>query len=252
MEEKMEVKAIESQLHEQFAVNNNDHASTLVSIIAAVVAVIGAYGYVFVHSTVCGQKFWGKLVLDGRQYTLSTLLLTGAAAIFILAILAAIALTLGAGARRDQFIVHAIRCKAYGGFDKMSVESDENGGIFPDKYHPFDKGDDFCIGIFGTCLTICHWLWLIVVLLTVSRMPFGRIGEFFQSGPFLPPVLFLIMAVAYTILFLPFKLNLKKICLWYEAHSNYDKLQKEFSRCKENPEDKKENPEGKKGDNHDN
>ena len=52
MEEKMEVKDIESQLHEQFAVNNNDHASTLVSIIAAVVAVIGAYGYVFVHSTV--------------------------------------------------------------------------------------------------------------------------------------------------------------------------------------------------------
>ena len=239
MEEKMEVKAIESQLHEQFAVNNNDHASTLVSIIAAVVAVIGAYGYVFVHSTVCGQKFWGKLVLDGQQYTLSTLLLTGAAAIFILAILAAIALTLGAGARRDQFIVHAIRCKAYGGFDKLPARK---GGIFPDKYHPFDKGDDFCIGIFGTCLTICHWLWLIVVLLTVSRMPFGRIGEFFQSGPFLPPVLFLIMVFAYFILFLPFKLNLKKICLWYEARSKYDKLQNEFFEIQT----------AMKGDNHDN
>ena len=197
-------------------------------------------------------KLWGKLVLGDYQYTFSTLLLTGSAAIFILAILAAIALTLGAGARRDQFIVHAIRCKAYGGFDKMSVGSGENGGIFPEKYHPFDKGDDFCIGIFGTFLTICHWLWLIVVLLTVSRIPFCRISGFFKSGPYLPPVLFLIMAVVYFILFLPFMCYLKKLCLWHEARSKYDKLQKEFSRCKENPEDKKENPEGKNGDNHDN
>ncbi len=223
----MKVDDIESQLHEQFAVNNNDHASTLVSIIAATVAVVGAYGYVFVHSTVCCQKLWGKLVSDNQQYTLSTLLLTGAVAIFILAILAAIALTLGAGARRDQFIVHAIRCKAYGVSAKLSVGK---GGIFPEKYHPFDKGDDFCIGIFGTCLTMCHWLWLFVVLLTVSRMPFCRISEFFQSGPYFPPVLFLIMAVAYFILFLPFMCHLKKLCLWHEARSKYNRMQNEFSK----------------------
>jgi len=228
IEVKMKVEEIESQLHEQFAVNNNDHASTLVSIIAAVVAVIGAYGYVFVHSTVYGQKVWGKLVFDDRQYTLSTLLLTGSAAIFILAILAAIALTLGASARRDQFIVHAIRCKAYGGSDKLTVGND---GIFPSGYHPFEKGDDFCIGIFGTCLTMCHWLWLIVVLLTVSRIPFSRISEFFQSGPYLPPVLFLIMAVAYFILFLPFNCCLK-LCLWHKECKKYDNLQKEFKDLK--------------------
>ena len=229
IEVKMKVEEIESQLHEQFAVNNNDHASTLVSIIAAVVAVIGVYGYVFVHSTVWCQKFWGKLALGNQQYTLSTLLLTGAAAIFILTILAAMALTLGASARRDQFIVHAIRCKAYGGVGKLPVGK---GGIFPDKYHPFDKGANFCIGIFGTCLTMCHWLCLIVVLLTLLRMPFCRTGEFFKSGPYLPPVLFLIMTVAYIILFRPFACWLKKFCLWHKECEKYDNLQKEFKDLK--------------------
>ena len=225
----MDVEDIESQLHEQFAVNNNNHASTLVSIIAAVVAVIGAYGYVFVHSTVWCQKFWGKLALGGQQYTLSTLLLTGAAAIFILTILAAISLSLGASARRDQFIVHAIRCKAYGCVNKLPIG---NGGIFPDMYHPFDKGDNFCIGIFGTCLTMCHWLWFIVVLLTLLRMPFCRTCEFFMSGPYLPPAVFLIMTVVYFILFLPFKCYLKRLCLWHKECTKYDNLQKEFKDLK--------------------
>ena len=43
---------LEKQLHEQYAINNNANLSSVIALLVSLFAAIGAYGYVFIHTTV--------------------------------------------------------------------------------------------------------------------------------------------------------------------------------------------------------
>ena len=112
-----------SQLHEQYAVNNNANLSSMVTLIVGVIAVIGYYGYVFVHTVEdfgCGNE----LFMQGEHFTMTTLLLTYLSATCILAILMRLCIYQGIAQRKEQIIIENIR--------KHYDTSNDFKNIFPD------------------------------------------------------------------------------------------------------------------------
>ena len=41
---------LEKQLHEQYAINNNANLGNIIVLLTALIAVFGAYGYIYLHS----------------------------------------------------------------------------------------------------------------------------------------------------------------------------------------------------------
>lgn len=41
---------LEKQLHEQYAINNNANLGSIIVLLTALIAVFGAYGYIYLHS----------------------------------------------------------------------------------------------------------------------------------------------------------------------------------------------------------
>ena len=131
---------LEKQLHEQYAVNNNSNAGTLVSLIGALLISFTGYGYVLYQYSI-------------GECAIGIVNVAAIAVIAVMAILCCISINLGAGQRMEQFITIAIRKKHYG-------ESNKYKEIFPDGYHPFNKSYyTFVQGLYNT--------WSIVTLLTI-------------------------------------------------------------------------------------
>lgn len=113
---------IEKQLHEQYAINANNNVTTMVSIAAVLLSVVGSYGYVFIHTEGLG-------LCNNPEFTQSGLIVTASVALLTLSALFCISGYLGTNQRLEQFIIHRIRCKCYDGSES----------IFPSKYNPFGK-----------------------------------------------------------------------------------------------------------------
>lgn len=145
------------QLHQQYAVNNNAKLSSAVTLIAALIAVIGAYGYVFLHINE------GSFVPCLKpEFNLLGVVLTATAAIIVLAIMKHICMYQGFAQRRDQFIIYAIRCKYY-----LKIKPDDGNRIFPDNYHPFGKkGIKMYQGMFGEFIKIFTAIQLVIIIST--------------------------------------------------------------------------------------
>lgn len=142
-------------LHEQYAVNNNAKLSSAVTLIVGLLAVIGAYGYVFLHV----DDNLGCL-RSTHEYTLDDLILTAMAAIIVLAIMKHICIYQGFAQRRDQFIIYAIRC-----YHGLKINNKDEERIFPDNYHPFNKeGVEIFQGLFGEFIKICSIIQIIIIL----------------------------------------------------------------------------------------
>lgn len=132
------------QLHEQYAVNNNAKLESAVTLIVGLLAVIGAYGFVFLHV----DEFLVNLSFS-HEFTLNGLLLTATATTIVLAIMSHICMYQGFAQRKGQFIIYAIR-RHY----KLGIIYNDKR-IFPDSYHPFNKKFlEIYQGLFGEFIKI--------------------------------------------------------------------------------------------------
>ncbi len=135
-EEKMKMQEqIEMQLHEQYAKNNNANVSSVVTLFVTMLASVGAYGYVFLHSEILDDfeyEIDSTTLYDSGKFSFVALLLVAIAAIVVLIMIAYICVSLGCRQRKEQFIIYAIRRKYYYG-DMRDTK------IYPNRYNPFGK-----------------------------------------------------------------------------------------------------------------
>ena len=156
------------QLHEQYAVNNNANLGTIVTLVVAVIAVIGYFGYVYVHTGVDFSKDFGCLIAeevnDVKVYYLDALLLIYLASVLVIAILIRLCIYQGVAQRKEQFIIHSIRCKYF----KDGLNKEDY--IFPEGYTPYKKeGLQIVQGLYGELArTLKSIFWILTAGMTLK------------------------------------------------------------------------------------
>jgi len=98
---------LESQLHEQYAINNNANVGSFVTFLVALLALFGFFGYAYVFSSNI-FSLNGKLIKDGI-IALDVFLLFSIIVIGMLFFLSLISLQLGYSSRSNQIIIDRIR-----------------------------------------------------------------------------------------------------------------------------------------------
>lgn len=150
---------LESQLHEQYAINNNANVSSFVSFVVALLALFGFFGYSFVFSS---NKFSteGVLIKEGIM-SLDVFLLFSIIVIGMLFFLALVSLHLGYSNRSNQIIINRIRDRYFGKKKKI---------IFGKSYSPLKKTwRSFVQGYFD----LFYWMFfsgqILVIFFTVFK-----------------------------------------------------------------------------------
>lgn len=160
---KKTINSMEEQLHEQYAINNNANLSSIVALVVALIAVIGCYGYVFVHSTLCFSCSFDVLYNNSTNlYTLDVLLLAYLASVVVLSVLSCLCIYQGIAQRKEQFIIYSIRKKNGFDFD-----------LLPSYYTPFDKkGLKIVQGLYGELIKIFVFIFVILTIVTSLKLIF--------------------------------------------------------------------------------
>ena len=155
-----------SQLHEQYASNNNANLSSFVTLLVSMVGVFGIFAYVFVRSSLKFSNDFQSLYDSGSElYTMDVLILSAMVSIIVLGIIKYICLYQGFHQRYEQFITYAIREKYFG------KENCEKSDIFPEGYTPFGKqGLDIAQGLFGEFAKISDLLFSIILLAVFLKL----------------------------------------------------------------------------------
>ena len=141
---------LEDQLHEQYAINNNSNATTLIAILSALAIGFAGYGYVVCnyYPHTCPEQM--------LMMKLASIMV-----IELLVFLYVLSVNFGVNQRLEQFITFSIRAKRY--------QVDEYEKVFPANYHPYGK--DFCSFVQGL-YNILSWVMVIgvayVVITTMS------------------------------------------------------------------------------------
>ncbi len=156
---------LEKQLHEQYAINNNAKAGHIISLIAAIISVVGGYGYIYSHST---SEFVGEKLsycIANNSYTVDVLLMAAIACFFVIAALFLIAYNTGCQRRTDQFVTFAIRCRYYTGNKEQFKK------IYRRGYCPFNKKSwDIPQDIFKLICQILLALFVIIFFVTAVHV----------------------------------------------------------------------------------
>ena len=144
--EKQEMqKELELQLHEQYAINNNANVSSFIAMIGALIIAFTGYGYVL-YQYLMGDVCCCKMADAETMVHIATI-----AVLVVIFILYIVAIEVGASQRSNQFVIHAIRMKAY------EYQKEELEKIYPKGYSPEGKNYfDFVQGIYNTWF----WFWL--------------------------------------------------------------------------------------------
>lgn len=144
---------LENQLHEQYAVNNNSNATTLISILSALAIGFAGYGYVvcnYYPHTCAEQSLMMKLA--------------SIMVIELLVLLYVLTVNFGTTQRMEQFVTFSIRAKRYG---NAKGDYDE---IFPQGYHPYNKTYcSFVQGIYNT-LSVVMIIGVVMVAITTYSL----------------------------------------------------------------------------------
>lgn len=144
---------LESQLHEQYTINNNANVGSFVTFLVALLALFGFFGYVFVYSS-NDFSLNGKLIKDGIM-TLDVFLLFSIIVIGMLFFLSLVSLQLGYSSRSNQIIIDRIRNRY---FDKNKQI------IFGKSYNPKSKTwNSFVQDYFN----LFYWLFFSGQILTI-------------------------------------------------------------------------------------
>ncbi len=186
----MERKDIESQLHEQYAVNNNSKLGTVVTFIVAMFAVFGAYGYVYFYTSPELPSRIELLTNDtSYKFTIWGTLAAAFAVYFVLWIIFRICIYQGASQRMEQFITFAIRNKSYGrDFSHKYYKIEDHlsynyNKIFPQGYHPFKKSySDFVQGLYGEFASIIYVSSFAVIPISIILKLIIVVSDFYSSN----------------------------------------------------------------------
>ena len=157
---------LEDHLHEQYAINNNSNASSLISILAALAITFTGYGYVLYQYLDCSIARNADI-----------LLIVTSAVVGVLLLLYIISINLGSGQRMEQFITFAIRMERYRK-DSQLVETYSR--IYPNSYNPYNKSYfKFVQGIYNI-LSVA----MVVCLISVVALYFGCLcSEYSPKNP---------------------------------------------------------------------
>lgn len=149
--EKMQ-EQIEMHLHEQYAINNNEGVKSFITFLTAILALFGAFGYVFINTNYHISNGCRLMTCHGCAFEVYVAVALVTA--IILAFLAEIALSLGLGQRRDHIIIQRIREKYY---DKEDYKK-----VFKHSYKATDKTVcDFLPDIYN----IFYWMIIVAQLI---------------------------------------------------------------------------------------
>lgn len=170
---------LEKQLHEQYAINNNSNAGTLVSLIGSLLFVMTGYGYVLYQYRTCQCD-------DIAIVNLSAII-----AMAVMMLLYYISVSLGANQRMEQFITFAIRAKYY--------KSESYMQTFPHNYYPFKK--DF----FGFVQGLYN-LWSKVMIVTIVTIAMSHYYLVTKTC----------IVLVFGLLFILFSLMFR--CSWYKKY----------------------------------
>lgn len=201
IEEEKQLNDIEKQLHEQYAINNNSNLTSVVNLLVAMFAVLGAYGYVYLHSN--GKLSTDYTLINNGFYTIVAFLLTAFVTMLILGIMYWICAYQGKSQRKEQFITFAIRYKIYKNRvtplkDENNVEdylNEEYKNIFPEEYHPFNKdGIRIVQGLYGEFLKIIR---VIIIVLFVSLLPKVYFSELCCCWKLIMCIFFLVCSLCF-------------------------------------------------------
>ena len=176
-------QALEQQLHEQYAINNNEGIRSFVAFIAAIIALFGAFGYVFVNTEPqCAPQ--GCAFFGGSAFYMEAYIGIAIITSIVLGFLADIALALGWNQRQNHWIIQHIRekyydepqmIKVFGGIYKATDKTPCNfiPGIYNLLYWLFVVLQGVVIGatIWQLCrVSGCCWLWLFIILMAAILM----------------------------------------------------------------------------------
>jgi hypothetical protein len=149
------------QLHEQYAINTNERTSSFVAFIAAIIALFGGWGYVYVHTVLSFSTDGNLIDWTNKMMTLEALLLISVFVELVLYFLARISLHLGYSNRRDQMVIHEIRTNFTGEKNFAAIYDDPNqkncSDFIPDYFDLFYKLFLYCqLFVFG-CVSLKVW-----------------------------------------------------------------------------------------------
>jgi hypothetical protein len=155
------------QLHEQYAININERTSSFVAFVGTILALFGAFGYVFAytapHFADNGYFIESKSVESGVM-TLEVFFLCSIITSLILCFLSLISLQLGYAGRRDQVVIDNIR-------KKFIPDKDERGKIFGKLYDPAGKN---WYNFMPDYFNLFYWLFvsgeIAVIIFTIIKV----------------------------------------------------------------------------------
>ncbi len=188
---------IMSQLHEQYAINNNAGMQSVVSLLVGMFAVLGSFGYVWLHVPSNPLKFTENS-FNGEQ-----LLFVLAASLIVLLIMTYICMFQGTKQRCDQFIIQKIREKAFYRKWENAPKTKENiieyEDIFPKGFNPYDKsGLGIVQGLYGEFAKIFAFVGAALCVVSYYKL----IGIVLYEGIAIYSVLCLVAYALLWILFL--------------------------------------------------
>jgi len=162
---------IENQLHEQYAINNNSKLSAIITLIVALLSIIGVYGNVFVNTSIDFASKYGEFSKTTGDckclYPLDVLILATIATYFVIVVIYYLSSFTGVNQRKEQFIAYAIRRNFY----LNNFDNDRYNMIFPEKYTPFFKRpNNFVQGLYGEISRILKYLFWLITLATLGKI----------------------------------------------------------------------------------
>lgn len=154
---------LQKQLHEQYAINNNDRMASMITLFVSLIVVLGAYGYMYIHTQLNFAENLGKLSIGTGygwdMYTIDVLLLVAIVCQFVLWMLQHLCIYQGSYQRYEQFIVGRIRYKA-------GLKD-----IFYDGYSFKNKNYwNFIQGIYGELLPALQIVFWGIVIATIIKL----------------------------------------------------------------------------------
>lgn len=161
-----------SQLHAQFAENSNAIYSCVISVLVAVLAVLGAYGHVFVHSSsdlTCSNYMYDS---TSGLYTVDALLYVTSAVLIVITLLNYLCMSLGYKQRKEQFIAFSVRyCVFKQDCENGQCLNAEYYKIFPNNYHPLGKRIGEIIPyLYQVMIQVLWILFLLILSATLFRL----------------------------------------------------------------------------------
>lgn len=156
------------QLHEQYAINNNANLSTIMTLVVALIVVIGYFGNVFIKTTNVFKDWSVFYNACTKTYYLDALILVYVASISILGILFCLCTYQGIAQRKEQFIIYDIR-KRY--LDDASENNNEKKVHLPDLYHPYNKtGLSVIQGLYGELVKVFIIVFFVLTIALIPRV----------------------------------------------------------------------------------